>query len=146
MRQEAHKTVKKHWSGGATPAHGMRISCVEAGPAGGWCLSVHNAGAWISSSAERRRKFEFGTRFWKMFIKKWFSSRSRKRRVRWSKKVPLYTLCGFLSRNASFFALKAWLTFIFDDKCEKWQNFDANSSYTCEKVAPVSFFTFFTNH
>ena len=32
-----------YWSGGATPAHGMRISCVEVGPAGGWCLSVRNA-------------------------------------------------------------------------------------------------------
>ena len=34
------------WSGGARPAHGMRISFVEAGPAGGRCLSVKfsNAG------------------------------------------------------------------------------------------------------
>ena len=80
--QATAKNTVVSWSGGATPAHGMRISCVEAGPAGGWCLSVSNAGVWIFRSDQRGREFELGTRFRKMFIRKWFPSRSRICRVR----------------------------------------------------------------
>ena len=39
----------------------------------------------------------------------------------------------FLSRNVTFFALKGWITFTFYDKCEKWQNSDGKTPYTCEK-------------
>ena len=78
--------------------------------------------------------------------KKPFSSRSRKRRVRWSKMVSFFTFGELLSRNASFFALKRLITFICVLIFEKWQNPDAKTSYTCEKVASVSFFTFFTNY
>ena len=69
-----------------------------------------------------------------------------KTKAKWSKFGSIFTFCGFLSRNVTFFALKAWLTFNFDDKCEKWWFWEAKTSYTCEKVASVSFFTFFTNH
>ncbi len=49
LRAPAARARRARWIhfvgvGGAQPAHGMRISRVEAGPAGGWCLSVSNAG------------------------------------------------------------------------------------------------------
>ena len=69
-----------------------------------------------------------------------------KTKAKWSKFGSIFTFCGFLSRNVTFFALKAWLTFNFVDKCEKWPFWEAKTSYTCEKVASVSFFTFFTNY
>ena len=69
-----------------------------------------------------------------------------KTKAKWSKFWSFLPFWTFMSRNVTFFALKAWLTFDFDDKCEKWQNFDAKTSYTSKKVASVSFFTFFTNH
>ena len=64
----------------------------------------------ISASTECTRKHWFGTRFGLADAKKPFSSRSRKRRVRWSKMGSFFTFCEFLSRNASFFALKRLIT------------------------------------
>ena len=71
--------------------------------------------------------------------KKPFSSRSRKRRVRWSKMESFFTFGELLSRNASIFALKSWITLKYVLIFKKWRNFDAKTSYTCEKVATFSF-------
>ena len=59
-----------------------------------------------------------------------------KTKAKWSKSGSIFTFCGFLSRNVTFFALKTWLTFNFDDKCGKWPNFDAKTSYTCQESCP----------
>ena len=81
MRMEAGRSILRaplktqYWSGGATPAHGMRISCVEAGPAGGWCLSVRDAGHRKSSLATCTRNRWFAQGFGLGDVKKWFPSR-----------------------------------------------------------------------
>ena len=95
-----------------------------------------------SSSAKRRFKSGFGTRFGRIFFQKPFSSRSGFRSVKWSQNGPFFTLAQKSSRNASVFALKAWLTFIFDDKCKNNKILDRKRRTRLKKLQRFHFLLF----